>query len=792
LVYQLGWGAVMNTVFSSSGQQDERRKRRGFTIAAAIAVLGVIAGAAGASVSYAAAPPPGTTIMISTDPSGLPFDGASSQPVVSADGRFVAFTSNAYRSNPLAGEFQVYVRDVATGVVSLVSSRGEGEGPANGDSFEPSISADGRYVAYGSMATDLDPLTRRGGRHIYVRDLAEAGRTRLASVNSRGTAGGNGASSSPSISGDGRTIAYQSQSNDLVADLNPLSAQIYQVDLAVEGVLRSRLVSVQSGSRADRPVVANLGATDPSSSHDGSVVAFTSRSTNLTNDAPNERQHVFAHAMVGGATTLVSAGASERVSGNRDSGEPSISGDGTTVVYTSKASNLTEGAAGTSETVSQIFQRSLTGPRSSSLVSVNAAGTAPAGQSSSAPSLSLDGTAVAYVTAATDAVEADFRSMPQAVHRDLVKKVTTLVSAELGAPLRGAATGASEPSIADAGRYVAFISDSSGLSPESPISHREAFLRGMAGATPVSSVIERIGGADRFAVSAGLSAQKFSSGVPVAYVASGVVFPDALSGSAAAGLGGGPVLLVRNWEVPAVVAAELKRLAPGRIVILGGTATVSPVVQTTLAEFVGKDPAKVTRIAGTDRYDVSAEVSKVTFRENVDVAYVASGEVFPDALSGSAAAGLKQGPVLLVTKGGVPEKVAAELARLKPKVIVVLGGTSTIADSVVTELAKTVPATTRVAGADRFVVSSEIAKASFLSSGGTVYVASGQVFPDALSGSAAAIGAAAPVLLVTADSIPPTVAAQLTRLAPTRIVVLGGEATVSAPVYESLRGYLAK
>jgi putative cell wall-binding protein len=303
----------------------------------------------------------------------------------------------------------------------------------------------------------------------------------------------------------------------------------------------------------------------------------------------------------------------------------------------------------------------------------------------------------------------------------------------------------------------------------------------------VDGVIERIGGADRYAVSAAVSSGKFPKGVDVAYVASGAVFPDALSASAAAGEGGGPVLLVTKDGVPGPVATELDRLDPKRIVVMGGTDTVSAAVEAALAPYA----PMVSRLGGADRYAVSAAVSADAFDPKRPVVYVASGQVFPDALSGSAAAGAKGGPVLLVQKDAVPALVAAELDRLDPGAIVVLGGTDTIAEAVVTTLQKVAP-TTRIAGADRYAVSANISAGAFPAPATrTVYVASGQVFPDALSGSAAAIRNGAPVLLVQKAGIPPLVAAELDRVNPSRIVVLGGTDTISEATYAALKTHLA-
>jgi putative cell wall-binding protein/peptidoglycan/xylan/chitin deacetylase (PgdA/CDA1 family) len=294
----------------------------------------------------------------------------------------------------------------------------------------------------------------------------------------------------------------------------------------------------------------------------------------------------------------------------------------------------------------------------------------------------------------------------------------------------------------------------------------------------------RLGGADRFAVSAAVSASTFAPNVPVAYVASGAVFPDALSGSAAAGKLGGPVLLVTKDSIPSVIAAELARLNPASIKVLGGVNTVSDAVVNAL-----NGTAPTTRIGGADRFEVSANVSKGVFLPNVPVVYVASGAVFPDALSGSAAAGKLGGPVLLVTKDAIPASVTTELNRLHPASIVVLGGRATIADSVKNTLNGIAP-TTRVAGADRYAVSAAVSAATFSPGVPVVYVASGAVFPDALSGSAAAIVKGGPVLLVTGTTIPDSVKAELNRLNPAKIVVLGGPNTVSDAVFASLQAYI--
>ncbi len=305
---------------------------------------------------------------------------------------------------------------------------------------------------------------------------------------------------------------------------------------------------------------------------------------------------------------------------------------------------------------------------------------------------------------------------------------------------------------------------------------------GPATETAATATVERIGGADRYEVSAAISARTFDPDVPVMYIASGAVYSDALSASAAAGAFGGGVLLVEQDAIPPVITDELTRLRPQQIVVMGGETTVSRSVEVALRAY----SSTVTRVGGADRYEVSAAVSGRTFGTARPVAFIASGAVFSDALSASAAAGHLGGPVLLTDKSVVPPSILSELNRLNPARIVVLGGATTVSDAVVTRLGTIAP-TTRIKGADRFEVSATTSLKSFTArTGAPVYVASGTVFADALSGGAAAIASGSPVLLVEKDVLPPSVATEIQRLDPSRIIVLGGTNSVSAGVAAAL------
>ncbi|WP_152230218.1 cell wall-binding repeat-containing protein [Georgenia ruanii] len=310
----------------------------------------------------------------------------------------------------------------------------------------------------------------------------------------------------------------------------------------------------------------------------------------------------------------------------------------------------------------------------------------------------------------------------------------------------------------------------------------------LAPAAPATNAVARAGGRDRYETSAAVSAATFDPGVAVAYVATGAQFPDALSGASAAAHDDGPVLLVRPTAIPPAIGAELGRLRPRAIVVLGGEGAVAPAVYSALGAYTD---GAVTRLGGADRYATAAAISAATFAAGAPVAYLATGASYPDALAGGAAAG-GTGPVLLTAKATIPPAVAAELARLRPRRIVVLGGEGTVAPAVVTALrAYTDGAVTRLGGADRYATAAAVSAATFAGGAAVAYLATGTDFPDALSGAAAA-GGAGPVLLVGRDGNVGPALAELGRLRPGRIVALGGEASVGRPVFDALGWYVAR
>jgi Tol biopolymer transport system component len=275
----------------------------------------------------------GQTTRVSVDSGGLQGNDYTDLPCISSDGRFVAFESHA--SNLVVGDTNargdVFVHDRQTGVTTRVSMESRGL-QGNDNSGGPSISSDGRFVAFMSFATNLVPGDTNAAPDIFVHDR-QTGQTTRVSVDSGGFQC-HGESFRPSISWDGRFIAFVSEASDLVpGDTNN------HRDIIVHNRLTSQTtrVSVDSGGHQ-----SDGGSWKPRISSDGRYVAFASFASNLVPGDTNGVADVFAHDRLTGQTTLVSVDTGG-FQGNDASGESSISSDGRFVAYESRASNLVPG-----------------------------------------------------------------------------------------------------------------------------------------------------------------------------------------------------------------------------------------------------------------------------------------------------------------------------------------------------------------------------------------------------------------------------------------------------------------
>ena len=230
----------------------------------------------------------GDTIWVSEDPLGGEGNGPSFNPSISADGRYVAFESEADLVVGDTSFFDIFVRDLLAGTTTLVSVNWNGD-QADDNSYSPSISSDGRYVAFESFATDLMAVGTNGNGHIFVRDLL-SGTTTMVSVDSSAIPiQGNGNSYSPAISSDGRYVAFESDSDNLVAGDTNGSTDIFVHDLQTGATTR---ISVDSSAI---PIQGNSDSYSPAISFDGTSVAFVSDADNLVGGDDNGFPDIFLY-----------------------------------------------------------------------------------------------------------------------------------------------------------------------------------------------------------------------------------------------------------------------------------------------------------------------------------------------------------------------------------------------------------------------------------------------------------------------------------------------------------------
>jgi SpoIID/LytB domain protein len=334
--------------------------------------------------------------------------------------------------------------------------------------------------------------------------------------------------------------------------------------------------------------------------------------------------------------------------------------------------------------------------------------------------------------------------------------------------------------------YVTLVGSRSSVRLTGDTFAREAGFKHRWWALQVAQPVPRLAGDDRYEVAANIALYGGAfADPPVAYVVSGSAFADAMAGAAQAGGLGGPVLLTLTDRLPQATADALAQLKPAKIVVLGGPTVVSPTVEAKLKPLA--TTGVVQRIYGPDRFATAAALWQSG--PTGGTVFLANGLLFPDALSGAAAAAASKSAVLLTLADRLPDPTVAALTRLAPAEIVVLGGKASVTAGVMQQLSAYAPKVTRLGGADRFEVAAAVAASRFPGATRT-YVANGLLFPDALAGAALAGVRGAPVLLTLATSLPAATVTALRDQKPQSITVLGGTASVSTSVASTLAAYV--
>ncbi len=199
-----------------------------------------------------------------------------------------------------------------------------------------------------------------------------------------------------------------------------------------------------------------------------------------------------------------------------------------------------------------------------------------------------------------------------------------------------------------------------------------------------------------------------------------------------------------------------------------------------------KPVSDVSRISGSDRYATSAEISKKFSPGNT--VYIATGQNFPDALAGAAAAAETRSPLLLVKTNAIPDVVKTELSRLKPSQIKVLGGSGVISKSVFEELKSYSKNIHRLWGKNRYQTATAISKETFASDWQSVTITSGANFPDALSAVNVAFVSPGPILLSNGTSLDSDTLSEIDRMSIKKAYLVGGTSVLSESVANQLKG----
>ncbi|MHB9111748.1 MAG: TolB family protein [Thermoleophilia bacterium] len=413
-----------------------------------------------------------------TIPPDVQGDAASTNPDISADGRFLVFKSDA--TNLVVGSTNgartIYIRDTQTGVTTRVSSDSAGVN-GNKDSDNPAISADGRFVAFDSIATNLVPgdtgsqCVSTSGTNINCPDVfiknLESGETRLVSAASAGEPG-NRESQQPAISAAGRFVAFRSVASNLVQGDTNGKADVFLKDMQTGEVTRVS-VSAEGAEGSD-------DSEQPAISADGRYVAFNSLSDSLTADDTNGKMDVFLADTQTGALTRAST-SFDGSQGDEASGffNLALSADGRFVAFESGATNLVPDDLNGKRDV--FLKDTRTG--AILLVSVSAAGAQGEEDSFRSIAVSTDGRFVAFSSDAPNLVPADANAdqgKTDVFVRDMQTGAISCVSTSTGGAVQGMGTSEFLAMSWD-GRFVAFSSEAANLVPGDTNNRADIFLK---------------------------------------------------------------------------------------------------------------------------------------------------------------------------------------------------------------------------------------------------------------------------------------------------------------------------
>lgn len=437
------------------GRRTNRGRWAGCAVAALVMGLSFAGPAMGQSTELASLST--DDVKANDDVEGLRFH-------ISADGRFMTFMSAA--TNLVIGDDNgvgdIFVRDRVTGTTTRVSMASDG-GEADGRSADPVLSANGRYVAFSSFASNLVEEDTNATWDVFVHDR-ESGTTERVSVDSLG-AQASSRSFTPAISGDGRFVAFISRAADLVAGDSNRDEDVFVHDRVTGTTER---VSVDSlGNQADDD------SFDVAVSADGRFVVFDSYASNLVEGDDNDAFDIFVHDRLAGTTERVSLG-SDGGQANYDSFDPAISSDGRFVTFDSYASNLVDGDDnGAWDAFIHDRETGMT-----TRISVDGDG-AQADSNSFAPVPSASGRHIVFYSFAGNLVPGDANGTWDVFLHDREAGTTERLS--VASEGQGGNGVSANPAVSADGRFVSFLSRATNFSPLDSDPQNDLYLRDRGG-----------------------------------------------------------------------------------------------------------------------------------------------------------------------------------------------------------------------------------------------------------------------------------------------------------------------
>lgn len=682
--------------------------------------------------------------LVSVDDFGTPGNDYSYHPSISYDGRYVAFDSHASNlSSDDAnlsgdGDRDVFIRDRVASVTGLVSVTPDDAVEPDRGARSPSLSDCGRYVTF-ITGRDLVPEDDNGGQDVYVKDLQTGEYTWL------DVDGYADNIWDLRISGNGEHVVFDIYSVSLLPEDTNGRTDVYLWSWMEDEFI---LVS-ETPAEAD---VTDRGAQSGGISDDGQYVAFLTGRDFVSDDENGDQDLYIWDAATGEFHWQDVAGDGS----GAGSGEGvSISGNGEYVVMTLDEGIAPEDTNGRKDVYCwSVLDEELI------WVSETPEWASETDRGANQGTISDDGSVIAFFSG-RDFVPDDTNGEWDIYVRDMTTGEFSRVIITPDGSTPG--NDVDYLAISGNGQWLAFnweASDSKSLgaqyydpsadpdavAAQDIVEYEQVYVIGLG------SVLEpgasRVSGTDRFRTSVAISETTFPMGADTVVIATGANWPDALCASALAGAVVGPVLLTNPGALPSAVADEIERLGAQHAYIVGGTTAVTETVEDELNDML---PGYVFRLSGDDRYGTSRAVANrvinILGATYSGMALVTTGSNYPDALAGAPLAAGLDWPILLAKVDAGTVYIPADT-----DAVMILGGAMAVPTGVETFLKAELGdgAVDRVGGATRYDTAAQVAQAGvdagLLWDG--VGVASGEAYPDALAGGAA-VGLQRSVMLLT-------------------------------------------